>query len=154
MHSLREFIKIGEEIGSSDLEIITLYLTQDGMSEDAINIITDVLGKKMRQIEQKYASVKANMCYNNSYYYKLYGIETGGMLDTLTRIMMLDDEYNIEQIKWMMDFKIKPGPFWHDLAELIHAIQDSSYKPHFFNNYSKFNNVKNILEVINNEKNE
>jgi hypothetical protein len=155
MYSLKEIMEYGKKCGLSDIQIITKYLTQDGMSEDAIHTITTVLGIKMKELEQKYASARSNLSYSTSYYYKSYDYKTAEMLDTLTRIMILDLDFTKEQIKWMKDFDQNSdsrSPFWHDLDEVIKGIQDNSHKPKFFNNYTRWNNVKTMLDSINNEE--
>lgn len=153
MKSLKEIMEEGKIFGLSDTQIIANYLTQDGMSENAIHIITAVMGMKMKEIEQKYAFARANLSYSVSYYYKRYDFKTAEMLDTLTRIMILDLDFTEEQIKWMKNFNQKSNfPFWHDLSEAIKGIQDESYVPDFFNNYSKWNNVKTMLDSINNKE--
>lgn len=153
MYSLEEIMDYGKRCGLSDIQIITKYLTQDGMSEDAIHVITDVLGAKMKELELKYASARANLSYSVSYYYKNYDFKTAEMLDTLTRIMILDLDFSEEQIKWMRDFdQASKTPFWHDLDEVIKGIHDNTYKPNFFNNYTRWNNVKTMLDSINTEE--
>jgi len=155
MYSLEEIMEYGKKYGLSDIQIITKYLTQDGMSEDAIHIITDVLGTKMKSIEQKYAFARSNLGFSSPYYWKNYDFETAEMFDTLTRIMILDLDFSKEQIKWMRNLdrnSYSKSPFWHDLDEVIKGIQDNSYKPKFYNNYTKWNNVKTMLDSINSEE--
>lgn len=155
MYSLKEIMENGKACGLSDIQIIIEYLIQDGMSENAINTITIALGTKMKELELKYASARSNLSYSTSYYYKKYDFKTAEMLDTLTRIMLLDLDFSKEQIKWMKDFdqnSASRSPFWHDLDEVIKGIQDDSYKPRFFNNYTRWNNVKTVLDSINSEE--
>lgn len=157
MYSLEDIMEYGKKCGGlNDMQIITKYLTQDGMGESAIHIIVDVLETKMKEVELKYAFARSNLSYSTSYYYKLYDFKTAEMLDTLTRIMLLDLDFSKEQIIWMMDFDQNSNsrsPFWHDLDEVIKGIQDNSYKPKFFNNYTRWNNVKAMLDSIKMEQN-
>jgi len=146
MNSLKELLIYGENIGLSDIEIITMYLTQDGVGKEAIDIIVNVLENKINKMETKLGFIKSNMSCSLSFYYKEYDFKTAEKLDRLTRIMMLDLPFSKEAIEWMKTVKVNNGAFWHDLAEVIHAVQDKSYEPKFFN-YSNWDSVKNIINL-------
>lgn len=144
MYSLKELLDNGKMMGLSDIQIITSYLTQDGMSKDAINTIVLALTNKIDKVERDIGAIRSNMISPLSFYYKKYDFETAEILDKLTRTMMLNNPFSKEDINWMKGFKLKPsGPFWHDLAEAIKAVQDESYEPHFFN-YTLWN--ENIIK--------
>lgn len=147
MNSLKELMNYGEMVGLSDIEVITAYLTQDGIGKEAIDVIVSTLENRINKMETRLGSIKANMSFSLSFYYKEYDFKTAEMFDKLTRIMMLDLPFSKEDIEWMKTAKVKSGAFWHDLAEAISAIQDESYKPEFFN-YTNWDSVK---EIINSE---
>ena len=142
MKSLKELLKYGNELGLTDIQIISAYLAQDGMGKEAIDIVVNALEQKINQLETKYSIIRANMNFATSYYYKQYDFATADMLDTLTRTMMLDYPFSKEQIKWMKEFEVKPGPFWHDLAEAVEGIHDPSYEPNFYTTYDSWAVVK------------
>lgn len=146
MKTLKELLEQWKPYGVSDIQIIQAYLEQDGMGASALDSLINSLKRKIEQIETENTTMKSNLHYSFSYYYKNYDFKTAETLDTLTRIMMLDIPFNKEQIEWMKTFKIKTSvPFWHDLAEVIHAIQDESYKPLFLNTYSSWGQVLGII---------
>lgn len=147
MNSLKELMHYGEIAGLSDIEVITAYLNQDGIGKEAIDVIVSTLENRINKMETRLGSIKANMSFSLSFYYKEYDFKTAEMFDKLTRIMMLDLPFSKEDIEWMKTAKVKSGVFWHDLAEAISAIQDESYKPKFFN-YTNWDSVK---EIINSE---
>ena len=147
MNSLKEIMNYGEIAGLSDIQVITAYLNQDGIGKEAIDIIVSTLENRINKMETRLGSIKANMSFSLSFYYKEYDFKTAEMFDKLTRIMMLDLPFSKEDIEWMKTAKVKNGAFWHDLAEAISAIQDESYKPEFFN-YTNWDSVK---EIINSE---
>ena len=151
MYSLKEIMEYGKQCGLSDIEIITKYLNQDGIGKEAIDVIVSTLENRINKMETRLASIKANMSFSLSFYYKEYDFKTAEMFDKLTRIMMLDLPFSKEDIEWMKTAKVKNGAFWHDLAEAINAIQDESYKPKFFN-YTNWNNVKTMIDSINSEE--
>ena len=144
MNSLKELMHYGEIAGLSDIEVITAYLNQDGIGKEAIDIIVSTLENRINKMETRLGSIKANMSFSLSFYYKEYDFKTAEMFDKLTRIMMLDLPFSKEDIEWMKTAKVKSGAFWHDLAEAISAIQDESYKPEFFN-YTNWDSVKEII---------
>lgn len=145
MKSLKELLKYGNELGLTDIQIISAYLAQDGMGKEAIDIVVNALEQKINQLETKYSFIRSNMNFSTSYYYKQYDFATADMLDTLTRTMMLDYPFSKEQIKWMKAFEVKPGSFWHDLAEAIEGIHNPLYEPKFFTTYDSWAVVKDRI---------
>ena len=155
--SLKEMLKLGERLGWEDIDIVTKYLTQDNIDVDAIKVISNVLSNKMEKLELQLAFIKSNMSFDTSYYYKAYKTEDAQHFDKMTRYMMLNlpfDDEDIEYIK-ASKTKIKNGPFWHDLAEVIDAIRDISYSPKFCSNYyTHWDDIKaklleNAIEEVN-----
>lgn len=134
MKSLKEIMDICSLTKEDDLTIIRMYLEQDGMLTNGINLLTLLCKKQSNDLLRFKNKTTANLSYPSEFYYKNYSIEIAYMLDYLTRKVQLDLPFSEKDIEWVKTFDIKKvkQPFWHDLYEAMMLVQNEDYEPKFF----------------------
>lgn len=136
MKTLREIIdEIGAGYsGEKDITAIRLYLEQDDMLTNGINLLTTICKKQSNDLMRFKTRTLSNLSSPTEFYYKEYDLDTAYMLDMLTRRIQLDEPMRPKDVEWMKKFDIKTAksPFWHDLSEAIKLAQDPNYKVNFF----------------------
>lgn len=134
--TLQEALYISKLDDGNELTAIKIYAEQNDLLPQITELLMTLVKRNTYKLEEDLRLIKGYLSSPVNFYYIDYPFETASYLDFLTRKMQLGYEFDEHDKDFMKTIKLPiTGPFWHDLAEAIKAVQDENYEPVYYNRY-------------------